>query len=75
MKDVEVSVLVSGDDSEFKQVAQACELAGMNVQAALQSIHVLTGRVPSDQLEALRKVPGVKHVELQKTVTAKHRNR
>lgn len=70
MKEIEVSVFVSGGDAEFEQVAQACELAGMQVQAALQSIHVLTGLVASDQLDALRNVPGVKYVELQKTVTA-----
>jgi len=69
MAKVRLSVSISDSHmGRVSDVAAAAERAGMNVEQQLPQIGALTGTIEQDQLQALRRVAGIQHVEEEREV-------
>jgi hypothetical protein len=65
------AVIVTLDDahlSEFDNVADKCQAAGLDVQDSLEFLGQITGEIDPAQEDALRQIPGILSVEESKEV-------
>jgi hypothetical protein len=66
MSQVQISVSVDNAHlPQIGQISQQLQSSGMNVEQTLSSIGVINGSIPSDQLNSLYQIEGVKNVESQ----------
>jgi hypothetical protein len=66
-----IRLSVGVDDSHLQrmgEVAKAARHAGMEVEQQLGDLGVLTGSIDEEKLDALRRIPGVAHVERERDV-------
>jgi hypothetical protein len=65
-----IQISVSVDNAhlpQIGQISQQLQSSGMNVEQTLSSIGVINGSIPSDRLNSLYQIEGVKNVEPQQT--------
>ncbi|MGA2188464.1 MAG: hypothetical protein ABSH33_08040 [Steroidobacteraceae bacterium] len=68
MSRIRVAVAVEDDALEHvEEVARACRALGFHDDSTLTSVGVFTGSIEIDSVEALRAIPGVAAVELERS--------
>ncbi|MBI3964562.1 MAG: hypothetical protein HY329_02920 [Chloroflexi bacterium] len=64
-----VNVAVAEDFLDrFADVVRRCEQAGLKVKQRLEAAGVVTGSIASEKLAALKRVPGVAAVDVDRNV-------
>jgi methylmalonyl-CoA mutase cobalamin-binding subunit len=64
MANVHVTVSIADDHLDrLLEVAEDLQEHGMKIDQVMDQVGIVTGSCPSDDLPALRQVPGVDHVE------------
>jgi len=68
MANVQVTVSIADDHLDrLLEVAEDLQEHGMKIDQVMDQVGVVTGSCPSGDLPALRRVPGVEHVESAQT--------
>jgi hypothetical protein len=56
------------DPSKIGEIARKLRRAGMSIEEEDAGFRLITGSVKFSDLDSLRKIPGVRHVEPQRTI-------
>jgi hypothetical protein len=69
MSQIRVAIAVGDDALErVEEVVRACRALGFRKDSTLTGVGVFTGWVEADKVAALRAVPGVAAVELERSI-------
>jgi len=67
MSRVRVAIAVADDAlNQLPEIVELCRSLGFRPDSTLTGVGIFTGSVEADALEALRKLPGVAAVELER---------
>ncbi len=69
MAEITVIVSVAADTADrYDEIVAACARAGLRVVQRLPSLGVVTGEIEASGIDALKCIPGVEAVELERSI-------